>query len=140
MKLWVRKNFLNYLLIFLTHSLLYSTIYFVGFGGLPSFIYTNPTVFYVAMILYSVSTMMNFMLLAIVFNNPLIAVVVSVILYYASFVAPLTWYYKFECTIQQITAKIIEVKLWRICLFIIYYLLFTIIINYLLQFTISFHY
>lgn len=82
------SHFLNYFLIFLVHSIIYSIIYFLGFGGLPSFMYTDPTLFFVAMILYSASTIMSCMLLTTVFNRPIIAVVASVILYYASYSAP----------------------------------------------------
>ncbi len=78
-------HFINYFSVMLTHCLLFTLLYFAGWGGLPCFLYSDAFLFFCIMILFSASTILSCMLLTTVFNRPVIAVVVTVILFICSY-------------------------------------------------------
>ena len=82
------SHFLNFFSVMLVQSALITTFLFVGFGGLPFFLWSNGFIFFISMVMFNISTILSCMLLTTVFNRPVIAVVVSVILFEVSHSVP----------------------------------------------------
>ena len=83
------SHFINYFTIMFIQSIFTIIFLCYGFGGLPYIVYSNPFIFFISLVLFNVSTILSSMLLTTVFNRPVIAVVVSVILFEVSHSVPM---------------------------------------------------
>ena len=83
------SHFINFFTIMIPQSLIVTLLMFYGFGGLPWFLWSSGWLFFLGMLLYNITTILSSMLLTTVFNRPIIAVVVSVILFEVSQSVPM---------------------------------------------------
>ena len=82
------SHFINFFSVMLVQSAVITFLLFVGFGGRPFYVWSNGFMLFISLILYNMSTILSCMLLTTVFNRPVIAVVVSVILFEVSHSVP----------------------------------------------------
>ena len=82
------SHFINFGSVMIVQSAVITLLLFVGFGGLPYFLWSNGFIFFISMVLFNISSILSCMLLTTVFNRPVIAVVVSVILFEVSHAVP----------------------------------------------------
>ena len=83
------SHFINYFTIMFIQSIFTMLLYCYGFGRIPYVMYSNAFIFFISLVLFNVSTILSSMLLTTVFNRPVIAVVVSVILFEVSHSVPM---------------------------------------------------
>lgn len=88
---WVfwSSHFISFFLIMLFHSILFTIFFCIGFGGDPLITYSSGFLFFVILVLYSVQSLLFCMTITTVFNRPVPAVIVTVILWIVTYAVPI---------------------------------------------------
>ena len=82
------SHFISYFMIMAIHSFIFTLLYCVGFYGFPIVEYSNTLLFFTILLIYSAQTVLFCMTLTTVFNRPVLAVVVTVIVWILSYAVP----------------------------------------------------
>ena len=83
------SQFISFFPIMFLHDLFFIFIFYHGLGGEPIYYYMSITVFMTILLIYNVQNILYNMLISTVFNQPVIAVVATVVLYLTSFAIPI---------------------------------------------------
>ena len=84
------SHFINFFAVMFVQSIIITLLIVYGFGNGTAIHWSNGLIFFISLILYNISSILSSMLLTTVFNRPVIAVVVSVVLFEISYVVPLS--------------------------------------------------
>lgn len=82
------SQFVSFFSIMLVHNIIFLLIFYIGFGGEPIYHYMSVTLFIAILLVYNVQNLLYNMLISTVFNQPVIAVVATTVLYLTSFAIP----------------------------------------------------
>ena len=83
------SHFISYFTILLFHCIVFTVLYCSGLGGDPIIFYSNTFLFFLLLVIYSAQTILFCMTLTTVFNRPVLAVIVTVILWIVSYAVPI---------------------------------------------------
>lgn len=82
------SHFLNYFIIIIIHGVIFTILFYAKFKGGALISFTNYFLFFFTFALWGVSIILFCMVISTVFNRPVIAVIVTIILWIVSFSLP----------------------------------------------------
>ena len=82
------SHFINFFVVMFVQSVVIALFIVYGFGGGTAINWSNGLIFFISLVLFNISSILSSMLLTTVFNRPVIAVVVSVVLFEVSYIVP----------------------------------------------------
>ena len=87
---WVfwSSHFLSYLIIMVFHAFMFTLIYCIGWNGYPIVKYSSESLLFTIIVIYSIQSILFCMALTTVFNRPVLAVVITVIIWILSYAIP----------------------------------------------------
>ncbi|CAG2161807.1 unnamed protein product [Oppiella nova] len=88
---WVfwSSHFISYFLIMVFQSVMFTIFYCAGFGGDPVISYTSGSLFFAILFIYSIQSILFCMTITTIFNRPVLAVIVTVILWIVTYAVPI---------------------------------------------------
>ena len=83
------SHFISYFIVMLLQSVIFVLFYCIGLGGDPLIYYSDDFLFFAILVIYSAQSIMFCMTITTVFNRPVLAVVVTVVVWIVSYAAPI---------------------------------------------------
>ncbi|CAG2117255.1 unnamed protein product, partial [Medioppia subpectinata] len=88
---WVfwMSHFISYFIIMVFQSIVFTAFFCMGFGGDPIINFTSATIFFAILLIYCIQSILFCMTITTIFNRPVLAVIVTVILWVVSYSVPI---------------------------------------------------